>query len=91
MFATKHVKQKVRTEVELALNDGTTLTGKFFTSPNERLIDMLNDSRAFLPFGGSDGVVAMVSKSIITRITLIDQKTGTSRLPTEETPTHIGQ
>ncbi len=91
MFAAEHMRQKVRTEVELTLNDGTTLKGKFFTSPNERLIDTLNDARPFLPFEDSDGLLSVLNKTDIMRIKPIDQKAESSKLPTKETPVHIGR
>ena len=91
MFAAEHIRQKVKTEVELALNDGTTLKGKFFTSPNERLLDTLNDSRPFLPFEDGDGSLSVLNKTMIVRIRPIDQKAGASRLPTEDIPIHVGQ
>ena len=91
MFAAEHIRQKVRTEVELALNDGTTLRGKFFTSPNERLIDTLNDARPFLPFEDGDGLLSVLNKTVIMRIKPIDQSTGKSRLPTEDIPVYVGQ
>ena len=67
-----NIRPKIKTEVELGLSDGTTLTGNLFISPSERILDTLNDSRAFLPFEGSDGSVRVLSKSIITSITLIE-------------------
>ena len=91
MFAAEHIRQKIKTEVELAMNDGTTLRGKFFTSPSERLIDTLNDARPFLPFEDSDGLLNVLNKTMIVRIRPIDQKSGASRLPTEEIPIHVGQ
>ena len=67
-----HLRQKIKAEVELGLNDGTTLTGNLFISPSERILDTLNDSRGYLPFEDSDGMVRVLSKSIITHITLIE-------------------
>ena len=91
MFAAEQIRQKVGTEVELTLNDGTTLRGKLFTSPNERLLDTLNDSRPFLPFEDGDGALSMLNKTMIMHIRPIDQKSGSSKLPTEEIPVHVGQ
>ncbi len=90
MFAAEHMRQKVRTEVELTLNDGTTLKGSLFTSPNERLIDTLNDARPFLPFEDSDGWLSVLNKTLIMHIRPIDQKPVKRLLTTEETPLHIG-
>ncbi len=67
-----NIKPTIKAEVELTLNDGTILTGNIFISPAERILDTLNDSRGYLPFEGSDGMVRVLSKSIITSITLIE-------------------
>ena len=91
MFAAEHMRQKIRTEVELTLNDGTTLKGNLFTSPNERLIDTLNDARPFLPFEDADGMLSVLNKTVIMRIRPTDQKAGKSQLPTKDTPAYIGQ
>ncbi len=74
--SANNFKTKVKAEVELTLNDGTLLAGNIFISPTERILDTLNDSRAFLPFERSDGLVTVLSKSIITHITLIERRTG---------------
>ncbi len=66
------VKPRIKVEVELGLNDGTTLTGHLFISPTERILETMNDPRGFIPFAGSDGRVRVLSKSIITSITLIE-------------------
>ncbi len=67
-----NIKPKIKAEVKLGLSDGTTLRGNLFISPSERIIDTLNDSRGYLPFERSDGLVRVLSKSIITSITLIE-------------------
>ncbi len=74
MFATDQLKKKVKAEVALALRDGTVLKGSFFLNPQERILDILNDERAFLPFEDSEGTIIVISKSTIARIIPAEQK-----------------
>ncbi len=68
------------------LNDGSSLKGNFFHNPQERIIDMLNDDRHFLPFADNDGVITVVAKAAITSICPAQQKSET----TVEPPRRIG-
>ncbi len=69
------VKEKLMEEVEVTLTDGTVLQANFFRNPSERIIDLLNDDRAFLPLADKDGVVAFITKSAIWKIVPVDQDT----------------
>ena len=86
MYSSSVVKQKLMAEVEVTLNDGTALQGNFFLNPQERIIDMLNDGRSFLPFSDTDGVVTVVAKSAICKIQPVEQKIER----TKEAPRRIG-
>ncbi len=74
MFGAEQLRQKVRAEVALTLIDGTVLKGSFFLSPQQRVLDMLNDHRPFLPFEDSEGTIIVIRKSTIARIIPIEQK-----------------
>ena len=74
MFSSDQLKQKVKADVELALNDGTVLKGSFFLNPQQRILDILNDERTFLPLEDSEGCMKMINKSTIARITPVEQK-----------------
>ena len=74
MFVSDQLKQKVKAEVDLALGDGTVLKGSFFLNPQQRVLDILNDERAFLPFEDSEGTIIVISKSTIARIMPVEQK-----------------
>ena len=87
MFGAEQVRQKVKTEVELLLSDGTELSGHLFVDPQDRLLETLNDTRTFLPIKGNDGGVILINKSTIHRIKLMDQEIKLR----EVTLTHIGQ
>ena len=75
VFNSHMVKQKVTDEVEVTLTDGTVLLANFFRNPSERIIDLLNDGRSFLPLSDKDGVVSFITKSAIWKIVPIDQET----------------
>ena len=62
------VKQKLMSEVEVFMTDGSILTGNFFLNPQERIVDMLNDDRDFLPFTNQDETVTVIAKSSISSI-----------------------
>ena len=86
MFGVEQVRQKVKTEVELLLSDGTELRGSIFVNPQDRLLETLNDSRAFIPIEGDDGEVTVINKSTIQRIKLMDLEVKRG----EVIPLHIG-
>jgi|KBSMisStaDraftv2_1062788.scaffolds.fasta_scaffold920181_1 hypothetical protein len=62
--------QKTPVLVEIILADGSTLHGKIFVSPQDRLIDALNDERAFLPVETIEGTVLAVAKTAIKHVVL---------------------
>ncbi len=73
-------------EVEVTLTDGTVQLSYFFRNASERIIDLLNDNRAFLPLADKDGVISFITKSAIWKIVPIDQETEHSK----EAPRSIG-
>ncbi len=64
---------KVKIEVEIELQDGRTLLGHVFGAPKQRLSDLLNDERQFVPFENSAGLVTVLQKSAILRATPVQQ------------------
>ncbi|MCH9018818.1 MAG: hypothetical protein IIA73_00410 [Proteobacteria bacterium] len=68
IFTATHVTQKTRTEVELTLTDGSVLAGFFFVHAEQRVLDIVNDDRAFLPFEDADGQLTVLNKSMIAHI-----------------------
>jgi DnaJ domain len=62
---TKRNRRKIA--VSLDTGDGEELV-YMFVYPSERVIDTLNDDRAFLPFERPDGSVTIVAKKIIRRL-----------------------
>ena len=74
MFATNsNITQKVKTEVELVLTDGTVLSGVMFMHAEQRVLDIVNDDRKFVPFASFDGPVRVINKAVIAHITPLER------------------
>ena len=72
MYGSNTVTPKVKTEVEVALTDGTVMTGSMFLLASQRVLDIVNDDRRFVPFAASDGPISVINKEVIARITEIE-------------------
>ena len=64
---------KVEVEVEVELDNGTRLLGFLFVKQMQRLSDLLNDVREFLPLKTPEGLVVQLRKSTIAKVTQLDQ------------------
>ena len=62
--------QKIPVLVEIILSDDSKIHGRLFLSPQERLIDALNDNRSFLPIETMDGSVLALAKTGIKHVVL---------------------
>ena len=80
MFETNRHRSKSRIEVELYLSDGTYLFGKVSVLPDERLSDLMNDEREFLPIENSQGTVLIVRKGYISKVVQLDQHIKSGRM-----------
>ena len=60
---------KRRASAEIELVDGRVMQVQLFVSPQGRILDMLNDGRAFLPVESGEGEVAFLRKESIRRVT----------------------
>jgi hypothetical protein len=60
---------KRRASAEIELVDGRVMQVLLFVSPQGRILDMLNDGRAFLPVENGEGEVAFLRKEAIRRVT----------------------
>jgi hypothetical protein len=61
-------KARNKYAVEVELDDGKVQTLFVFVAPSNRVIDMLNDDRSFIPFETSDGSIIIYKKSAIRRL-----------------------
>ena len=66
--------QKQKVEVKVELDDGTTMLASLFLRQDQRVSDLLNDDRRFLPLQTSDGIITNVRKAAIYRVTPINQE-----------------
>ena len=74
MYATNsNVTQKIKTEVELVLTDGTVFSGNMFMHAEQRILDIVNDDRQFVPFVSFDGPVRVINKTVIAHITPVER------------------
>ena len=64
----KQTRHKIAVRVDLG-NDAGEQLAYLFTAPAQRVTDLLNDEREFLPFERPDGSVFVVAKRIIRSIT----------------------
>ncbi len=80
MFTATHVTQKTRTEVELTLTDGRFLAGVLFTHAEQRVLDIVNDERAFIPFEDADGQLTVINNSMIAHIRPMEVASGRAEL-----------
>ena len=67
------MKSKDSTKVIVHLTTGKDMWGTLFLEEGQRLQDLLNDARVFLPFYGFVAVGSTDKKSIINRMTLINK------------------
>ena len=67
--------QKQKLSVEMEIDGGARLMGHMFVAQNQRLPDLLNDNRDFLPFETTEGLITIVRKSTIRRVTPMNQIT----------------
>jgi hypothetical protein len=80
MFENNMHRSKSRIEVEIYLNDGAYILGKMSVLKGERLSDLLNDDRDFLPIEMSNGTVVIVRKGHICKVVQLNQHVDTNKL-----------
>lgn len=73
MFKNEEFVSRVKVEVDLALIDGTTLRGSLFVKQRQRPVDIMNDSRAYIPVELEDGTIKVVNKTVISTLTPLQQ------------------
>ena len=67
------VREKLAAGVELTLTDGTVMTGEFYLHVRQRILDIMNDERSYVPFTESNGDFYVLNKSVIARIRPTDE------------------
>ena len=77
MFESNEKIDKWQVEVKVNLDDGAQLLGFLFVRPMQRLSDLLNDSRDFLPLQTTDGLIVHIRKSTIAKVVQHNQSVET--------------
>lgn len=65
-------------EVTFSMSDGELFDAYVFLRPDERLIDLLNDDRAFIPVKREDGPAVILAKTSI--VSIVERQAGASDL-----------
>src|SRR5262245_23766806 len=76
MFDSDAFPAKIGTEVELTFLDRGTMRGRFFVARGQRVADVLNDTRTFLPFADIGGAVRLINKNTIVHVKPTQQEDG---------------
>ncbi len=74
MFDSDEKIPKYKVEVQIELDDGTPLLGSLYVKQMQRVSDLLNDPREFLPFLRSDGLTIYLRKATITSVAEVKQE-----------------
>ena len=67
--------KKEEVQVSIVLTDGTTLDGCVFAGDGQRLLDLMNDNRAYIPYTDADGNFTITQKLSVSRIAPIIKNT----------------
>ena len=59
--------------VELELDSGTVMNGYLFVGQTQRLSDLMNDDRTFLPFEDMDGAITIFTKAMARRVKPVEK------------------
>lgn len=73
MYDTDQKLSKLEVEVLVRLNDGSQILGFLAVKQQQRISDLLNDERQFIPLHATDGSVSIVSKAAILKVAPLDQ------------------
>lgn len=68
--------QKDKTEVEVTFLNGCSMRGYFYLRQAQRVADLLNDSREFIPFEDVASAIRLVNKATIVEVKPTDPNEG---------------
>ncbi len=66
-----HIVKKNKSDVKILLTTGEDFTGSVYLRKHERVIDLMNDDRSFIPISIDDDVIKVVNKTAIAEISVI--------------------
>ena len=73
MLPVNKKREKKEVPVNIVLTDGITLECCIFAAYGQRLLDIMNDERSYIPYTDESGDITIIQKSTIGRITPVDQ------------------
>ena len=73
MYESDQKLSKLEVEVLVQLNDGTQFLGFLAVKQQQRISDLLNDDRQFIPVQTTGGSVSILSKAAILKVAPLDQ------------------
>jgi hypothetical protein len=62
------IPTKDKLEVTIVTIDGEKINGSLYVPSHERLVDVMNDDRRFLPFESDDGNFVILNKALIAKL-----------------------
>ncbi len=76
MFENAKFRAKFGVKVEVTLIDGRKMCGDLFLNQDQRVLDLFNDDRPFVPFEDAGGSVRVLRKTAIMEIKPIQPSFG---------------
>ena len=73
MFQQDQKSKKNEVAVDIDLANGKTIECCFFAAHGQRLLDLMNDERSYIPYSNKEGKVTILQKSAIIQLTPVDQ------------------
>jgi DnaJ-domain-containing protein 1 len=80
MYESGQKLSKLNIEVHVQLDDGGEFLGTLALSQGQRVSDLMNDERQFLPIQLPGGSVIILRKSVITKVAPLDQHVDQERI-----------
>ncbi len=74
MYGSEEKIPKYKAEIQVQFDDGDSLLGFIFLKQMQRVSDLLNDPRQFLPFQKSDGAIVYIRKATIAKVIELKQQ-----------------
>ena len=74
MYDSVQKLSKLDVEVMVHLDDGSEILGIMSVSQGQRISDLMNDERSFLPLQTTGGSVVILRKTAIARVAQLDQQ-----------------
>ncbi len=71
------IPTKDKMGVTIVTTDGKKMDGYLFVAKNDRLVDVVNDDRMFLPFETDEGDFVILNKTLIAKL---QDREGASKL-----------